>query len=185
MVWGVLRKYLLDFIYVVSKNQTGLKELRYLSLKLKKWKTGSINCWISKFVKEMWKVVFFATKKEVWGLTDPSMLSTAIISVKLFTKQFKLERLTVSNIIRFKETNNNNKEVVTVSILSVAKWWWHSDDASFSNTHSQKALIHTCDQPANPDISVIGAHASVAAAKSRREKLRVCVWYVGMCVSLK
>ena len=84
-------------------------------------------------------------------------------------------QVTVRSIIRLKETNDHNKKDVTVSVLSVSKWWWHSDDASLSNTHSQKALIHTCDQPANPDVSVIGAHAGVAAAKSGGEKLHVCV----------
>lgn len=60
---------------------------------------------------------------------------------------------------------------LTISILSIPKRWGHSDDALLSNTHSQKTLIHTGDQPADPDVSVIGPHAGVAAAESGENRL--------------
>jgi len=64
-------------------------------------------------------------------------------------------------------------QTLTISILSIAKGRRHCDDASLSNTHSQKSLIHTSNQPADPDVGVIGAHAGVTTAKSEEHVLQV------------
>lgn len=51
--------------------------------------------------------------------------------------------------------------IFTVSMFPIAKGWRHSDDAFLSHAHSQKTLVHTSDQPANPHICIIGPHACV------------------------
>lgn len=53
--------------------------------------------------------------------------------------------------------------ILTISILPVSQGWRHGDDASLSHTHSQKALVHSSDQPPDTDVCVVGAQTSVAA----------------------
>lgn len=75
---------------------------------------------------------------------------------------------------------------LTVSILSISQGRGHSDDASFSNTHSQEALIHTSNQPPNPDVSVIGTHTGVTTGNGGGQCLNICVWvhfYASVCVN--
>lgn len=113
-------------------------------------------------------------RQQTWSYTATlcSMFTTTATAVWLCCSQRTSTCKTQSQTTQNQTITYINKYLqLTIAILSISEWWWHSDDTSFSHTRSQKALIHTSNQPANPNIRVVRAHTCVAAARDEEREV--------------